>query len=53
MSEDDLYTNMERLRRQNRLKVLHVGSGTRRWKLVVLAVLIFSLIGFFLISSLR
>jgi hypothetical protein len=53
MSEDDLYAKMERLRRQDRLKVVRVGSGTRLWKLVALAVLIISLTSFFLFSSLR
>jgi hypothetical protein len=53
MSEDDLYTKMDRLRRQNKLKVTYANPWSKHWKRAVLFSLAFSLVCFILISSLR
>jgi len=53
MSEDDLYIKMERLRRQNKLKVTYPHSWLKHWKRAVLFSLVFSLVFFLLISYLR
>lgn len=53
MSEDDLYIKMERLRRQNKLKVTYANPWSRHWKRAVLFSLGFFLVCFLLISYLR